>query len=539
MKRVNKIVFTLALFASFMLLVNSCADLEVENWSAPDREDALSDPSDLMSLLDGGYADLGENLVTWRNFHIDCWADQGSVTNAWSGFWFFAEEPRNQIPNASTWSDRANIQSPWNNMNSVVSSANSVILAILGPGGSGGIDIIDDDGNDYTQKTLAGAYFARGVAQGYIGMYYDKGYVVTEDTDLGTLEFQPYSALIDAAIASLDLAAAVTGDFDFDFWGTTVFTKAEFIQIINSFKARIMAGEARNVTEAAALNWTTIKSLAESGIDFDFITMSEAGKVNFWYHDWQCYFMGMKAPYLQVDMKIPYYFTKYYPTATGAAYPFEYPTDESVILDPAESIDARLGPAAVVDGEYVIDWHDIYTLGDFVYTPEFGYLNPSRGRHLFSNYVFIRYQHEFWPDGNYSDQPIEFMLKAEMDLLSAEADVMLGANAAAMATLNNAANARKTRGMLPDLTDSSTGALMEQIAYEMSIELYGTGKGLQWISMRRWDRLKKGTPLHMPVPASELEITGDELYTFGGVANADGTGTATGAAAWAKDHDGN
>jgi hypothetical protein len=59
MKRVNKIVFTLALFTSFMLLVNSCADLEVENWSAPDREDALSDPSDLMSLLDGGYADLG------------------------------------------------------------------------------------------------------------------------------------------------------------------------------------------------------------------------------------------------------------------------------------------------------------------------------------------------------------------------------------------------------------------------------------------------------------------------------------------------
>jgi hypothetical protein len=538
MKRVNKIVFTLALFTSFMLLVNSCADLEVENWSAPDREDALSDPSDLMSLLDGGYADLGYVLTTWRNFHIDCWADQGSVTNAWSGFWFFAEEPRNQIPNASTWSDKYNIEMPWNYFNSVVSSANSVILAI-----SEGLEIIDDDDVDHTQKTLAGAYFARGVAQGYIGLFYDKGYVVNEDTDLGALEFSDYSALVDAGLASLDLAKGVAqaNTFNWDYWGEAVWTSTEFVQIINSFKARIMAAEPRNATDAASVDWATIKSLCESGIDFDLITPNEAGKFYFWYHDWICYFMGMKAPYLQVDIKIPYFFTKYYPDGVSVAdpYPWEYPTDELIILEPCESTDQRLGPAAVVGGDWVQDWTTLYQLGDFVYTPEFGYLRATRGRHLFSNYVFIRYQHDTWPNGNYSSQPMEFMLKWEMDLLRAEAEVQLGNNAAAMAILNDAAGARKVRGMLPDLTDSSTGALMEQIAYETFIELFATGKGLQWHAMRRWDMLKTGTPLHMPVPASELEITGDELYTFGGVPNADGTGTSLGQSAWATDHDGN
>ena len=34
--------------------------------------------------------------------------------------------------------------------------------------------------------------------------------------------------------------------------------------------------------------------------------------------------------------------------------------------------------------------------------------------------------------------------------------------------------------------------------------------------MRRHDLLQKGTPTQYPVPATELEITGDSFYTFGG-----------------------
>ena len=533
MKRINKFIYTLTLFTCFMFLFNNCTDLEVENWQAPNRDEALGDPEDLMSLLDGAYATCAEELVNWRNFHVDAWADQTSVTNAWGGFWFFTQEPRNMIPNTSTWSDRHNIEHPWNEFNKTVNSANSVILAILGSEGTDPI-VIESEGVDYTQKTLGAAYFIRGVAQGYIGLYYDKGYVVNEDTDLTTLEFEDYHALVAAGIASIDLAIGIYqgSSLVWDYWGEEVWTADEFVKIANSFKARFLACEARNKTEGDAQAWGTIKSLAES-MDFDFIITNEAGKFAFWYHDWICYLMGMKSPYLQVDMKIPYFFTKYYPADPANIYPNEYPADESIILEPAESDDQRLGPACVVDGEYVIDWTQLYTLGDFVYTPEFGYLRATRGRYLFSNYVFIRYQHDFWPNGIYAGQPAEFLLKAEMDLLRAEAEIQLGNNDAAMLILNDPANARKVRGNLPDLTDASTDALMAQIEYETYIELFGTGKGLQWHAMRRWDRLKLGTPLHMPVPASELEITGDELYTFGGSAAGDGTGTSDGSRAWA------
>lgn len=34
--------------------------------------------------------------------------------------------------------------------------------------------------------------------------------------------------------------------------------------------------------------------------------------------------------------------------------------------------------------------------------------------------------------------------------------------------------------------------------------------------MRRHGLLQEGTPLHYPVPANELEISGIDPYTFGG-----------------------
>ena len=109
MKRMNKNVVIAAFLALFLGIGNSCADLEVENLMAPDREEALATASDLISLLEGGYDTGFWALTTWRAAHIDNLADQGTNTNAWSGYWFFAQEPRNRFPNATTWSDIYNI----------------------------------------------------------------------------------------------------------------------------------------------------------------------------------------------------------------------------------------------------------------------------------------------------------------------------------------------------------------------------------------------------------------------------------------------
>ncbi|UCG27741.1 MAG: hypothetical protein JSV24_12345, partial [Bacteroidales bacterium] len=266
MKRINKNIGIAALLSLFLWIGNGCADLEVENLMAPDREEALASGSDIMSLLDGGYNTGFWAITTYRNFHIDGWADQGSVTNAWSGFWFFCQEPRNRIPNATTWSDLANIRNHWNNFNECVSVANEILKFAVDEGKS----IVDEDTDvDYTDVAVASAYFLKGYAQGYLGMMYDKGYIVNTDTDLTALEFADYHALIDAGVSNLKLAWEYAAAHPFDDWifmvGQTTYDSSDFIKIAKSFAARIMAGEGRTQAEGDALDWTTIYQYANEG----------------------------------------------------------------------------------------------------------------------------------------------------------------------------------------------------------------------------------------------------------------------------------
>jgi hypothetical protein len=44
---------------------------------------------------------------------------------------------------------------------------------------------------------------------------------------------------------------------------------------------------------------------------------------------------------------------------------------------------------------------------------------------------------------------------------------------------------------------------------------------------RAWGDLMTGAPLHLPVPASDLLLAGEELYTFGGVGGRCAAGTPT------------
>lgn len=125
-----------------------------------------------------------------------------------------------------------------------------------------------------------------------------------------------------------------------------------------------------------------------------------------------------------------------------------------------------------------------------------------------------------------------FFLKAENDLIKAEALVALGRNAEAKAILDDPINPRAVNGLLGALPDDSYETLMRAIYYETCIELFAAAKGVQFFGMRRWDLLQIGTPLHFPIPASELETTGDDVYSFGGNAFADGEGTALGTTSW-------
>ncbi len=100
--------------------------------------------------------------------------------------------------------------------------------------------------------------------------------------------------------------------------------------------------------------------------------------------------------------------------------------------------------------------------------------------------------------------------KAEANYLKAEAQLLNGDTAGALATIN--ASAERAASGLPAATNAAAALL-----YEYSIELHL--KRYNWdepLFMRRHNLLQAGTPLHYPVPAGELEISGLDPYTFGG-----------------------
>ncbi|MDA3906503.1 MAG: RagB/SusD family nutrient uptake outer membrane protein, partial [Bacteroidales bacterium] len=165
---------------------------------------------------------------------------------------------------------------------------------------------------------------------------------------------------------------------------------------------------------------------------------------------------------------------------------------------------------------------DARLLSDFQYLSSCPF-RLSRGFYHFSSYRYKRldqYLHTW-------TEPMPEMRKAENDLMLAEAKLMIGDKAGAIAIIN--AGTRISRGGLALIAnDASISKVASAITYERTIELYLSGFGIPFFDMRRMDMLQIGTPLHFPIPQQQLDIMLMENYTFGGILNADGIGTSIG-----------
>ena len=106
------------------------------------------------------------------------------------------------------------------------------------------------------------------------------------------------------------------------------------------------------------------------------------------------------------------------------------------------------------------------------------------------------------------------MTATQSDLLQAEALIRTGGSLAAAATIIN--KTRVTRGGLAAAAaGDGVAGLTTKLGYEMEIELLGLGAS-PYYWRRRTDGLLEGTPREMPVPAKELGVKGEALYTWGG-----------------------
>ena len=142
---------------------------------------------------------------------------------------------------------------------------------------------------------------------------------------------------------------------------------------------------------------------------------------------------------------------------------------------------------------------------------------PARGQYHQSNLGSIRYSYLAYPGyGLPGEDGTGFapqFTPTVNDLLWAEALIETGSLAQGADLINKT---RVDRGNLPAATAAQGKAeLLKALRYEQDVELF-TLSAMNYYNRRRIDDLKSGTARQMPVPAKELQVLQEELYTFGG-----------------------
>ncbi len=512
--------------AILTITIVGCQDLSVENNNAPDRTVAFAQPGDVTNLVKGTFADYWGSIQYCGNgpLMFSTIADENSSSWANWGMRDMSSEPRIAWDNSSTYSRASSTSFPWFDNYRGISNTNDALQAIARAEAEESVDnnIFTREGHD-TARMKAFAKMNQGLMHGSLSLIFDQAFIVDENVDLENdeLELNPYMQVNQAAIQMLEEARAIAQSNSFSFtaaedwiWGLDV-TSDDLVKLINSFIARLQIQVARNETERAAVNWSNVISLVDAGITQDFSPIGDDdGAV-----EWDCLkFYGQDGR-----------------TWSRADYRTIGPADESGgytdwLSKPLR--DRLVFDIITSDRRIVGDPNDPTVDGsDFQYQGNNGPFPPARGTYHYSSHNHMRYQYYNTAEGNGA---MPHMIVAEMDMYKAEGLLRTGGSTMVVADLIN--KTRVERGMLNPASGSDpagtskdaqshldSASLWAKLKHERRIETFQTAAGLPYYDDRGLGDLVSGTPIHFPIPGSELETLGLQSYTFGGVG---GTGGA-------------
>jgi hypothetical protein len=492
----NKIITFLAL--STLMLASCKRDLQFEDPNKLTYEEYLKLPGAAVKVGSGAVIGVMNTVLNGATgVHLLCMADQITSTNRYLEFWDWAQEPRLAIKNADTYGGYGAIADYWAGFAQANLDANAILLQIRA-----GEPIKDANGNDRTSDSKIAAYFAKGLANGYLGAIYDRGVIVNgRSSDVPTFTDYPnsYKEMVQNGVAYMDSAIAAANaatSFNFNFIPGLTINKTQFVAWCNGMAARMMASVPRDNAEALALGaswWNKVYDYANAGPSADLIYEYANESVYPGTLDWAIYLLGDGAGYLPVDIKVAHLVDR-----TGT-YPNYYPAAPT-LLSPVQTDDARF---------------NVY----FSYTPNFGFLRADRNRGLFTNYARARWDNVY----NFLAVPgavSPFWQNEETTLLKAEAKLMAGDAAAAAGILNNPSYSRKALGNLPNVP-ANAADVKKALHWEYSVCIdAASGPVPPYAFMRRQNLLIGGTPTELPVPLQQMKVVGGNAYTFGGKANA-------------------
>ena len=486
----KNILIKISIISGIFISLHACADLEVEYINLPDYQKAMGNPEDVYNISSSGFFNWYMTNTSSISPRMALWvsSDQGTCSWANSGMLDLSVEPRNAFNNDVTYTYAYIFENYYQELYGNLSQANDVLMAI-----NEGMEM-GTDGKE-TDMIEANCYFIQGLSLGYIGLVYDQAFIMTEETDLENVALSPYNDVLAAAQISLNKAIEISNNSSFtipaDWFGGESYTNSEFAQLAHSFAARFLVQAPRNATENDAINWQDVLNHIQLGMQKPLAPyIDNVNWKNWFYH------YTIRPDWAKIDLRII--------NLLDPNYPSKFP-DDGISPGQASSADARLE-------------------SDFNYVSVIN-MKPERGYYHYSNYEYSRLDLEYVTGVN-TGYATDFSL-AENDLIEAEAYAQLGDLSSAINIINS--GSRISRGSLAPLAASSTKEeVLASIFYERDIELIMTGFGIAYFDMRRRDMLQTGTPLHMPIPAKELMLILEPIYTYGGVENADGLNTSNG-----------
>jgi len=513
-----------------LAVVGTSCDLTEPNLNEPDRNRALSRPSDIEALVGGTF------ILWWQVNHgigtdaevrpsaavgaLAAMANEVTSSAAHYGLQDIGFRPIRPLLNDPGSSWHPYVASTWQEYYKVVSAAREALIALESP------DFLLGPGGQDNARLRAVAKFMQGLALASLGYIYGEAYILDETVDeagLATLQLRPYGEVMQAGLDALAEAAELADQSSFvvpALWipgpGNSAYTSQELVRIINSYRARFMAGVARTPTEREAVNWAAVLALAEAGVTRDFGIESD-GPGGKW-----------KSGII---------------TATGATstsggsrkmhHDIVGPADQTGAWQAwkAASFADRREITVETDDRRIHGPGGPTTVGTQVQRWSTSGMQAARGLYYYSLYADIK--HRAYRDTEYgflADFPVR-----ELDFLKAEAHLRLGNPQAAADLINRT---RVANGQLPPITTegasgprcvprTETGAcgdLLAALRYEKGLELWLYAMGVRYTDQRGWGKLDEGIPLHLPVPKDELTIAGRDFYTTGGLGGIDAAG---------------
>lgn len=545
----RSIVYSLVILFAGILV--GCEDLSgVENPNQPNRDQVLASTEDVEGIAGDTFLNYWQGTM-WcdGSMMYSTMADAHSASWGNWGMNDMSSEPRIAWTNTPGYPRSASTEEPWFDQFLGISSA---------------IDVLQNTEEGEVPSARAFANFTQGLMFGDLAARFDRAFNVSNDVDFDAvvrgeeeIPLSPYGEIRSTALARLDEAIRIAQNNDFTIeasqdwvFGTTV-TSQNLIQLSKSMKAKILATSARTPEERRNLPWGDIKTFVENGMEANgyegpfgetgypgsprgFQPVGDDGGTQEF--DCQKTFAN-STTWARADYKT------IGPADTSGRYQDWLDTPQNQIASErkpfvTETPDARIqGDGALTAGKYMSP-DPSAPEQSFVAFP------PDRGVNHYSDYIPTRFAGFGGPSfGGSQSGPMTHTTKAEMDLLKAEAILhSLNGNASGVSgTKSDVAqlinNTRVENGELspaeasdpvgsmadapdplrPDDASDGDATLWSMLKYEHTIETMQTSAGLNYYTKRGWGDLPEGTPLHMPIPADELNTLGLQQYTFGGV----------------------